>query len=416
MAKLPIEPRHARLLLEVLANNDISQRDEGLVNMLIILAIRLTASMSLESPFINPSSLQDHKDDDEDAEEDQATKEIRKQKAAKLYSAHAKLRLPDSDHLSAMNALCAFEDSGATSSFCKDNFLIFKHLREGLQLTKQLERILQSSSLDDIIGRRLDLTHTKKPKISTNIAMALKKAIIAGWGDHISKRVRSVEYLAKKKAEGSRTRAVRYECISLDEDVFLHPSSSLFSTSPSWVIYSDIIRTEKRPYMVGLSTIEPQWIYSAVPQLTRVSHPLPSPAPRYIPQNDCVMAWHDATYGPLQWEIPPVLLPHPDKKERAALFALSILDGTVVPKLKEYAKFLVASPSIISSPEMRVHKRIYDLIKTLDTHRVYSKADLVSAWNSDPCFLREEICAWMKKSYASAFLKDWKAIPSSIDS
>ncbi len=414
MAKLPIEPRHARLLLEILTNKDISQRDDELVNALIMYALRLTASMSLESPFINPSSLQDHQNDEEGKEEDQTTKEIRKQRTAKLYSAHAKLRLPGSDHLSAMNALCAFEDGGATSSFCKDNFLVFKHLREGLQLTKQLERILRSSRLDDIIGKKLNFSCTNRQKLSKNIIMALTKAILAGWGDHVSKRVRSVEYLAKKRAEGSRTRAVRYECMSLDEDVFLHPSSSLFSTSPGWVIYSDIIRTEKRAYMVGLSTIEPQWIYSAVPQLTHVSHPLPSPVPRYILQNDCVMAWHEASYGPLQWELPPVLLPHPDKKERAALFGMAVLDGTVVPQLKEYSKCFVASPSIISSPEMRVHKRIYDLIHTLDTHHVYSKSDLVDAWGSNPDFLRNEISAWVKKKYADAFLKEWSKIASSL--
>lgn len=408
MAKLPIEPRHARLLLEVLMNRDNSQNDETLVNTLVMFAIRLTAAMSLESPFINPSSLQDHRNVKEDGVEDTAEKEIRKQNAAKLYSAHAKLRLPGSDHLSAMNALCAYEDNGASSLFCKENFLIFKHLREGLQLTKQLERILHCSELEHIGVVKLDLSGLKKPKTSPKIVIALKRAILAGWGDHVSKRVRSVEYLAKKKAEGSKTRAVRYESISIDEDVFLHPSSSLFSSSPSWVIYSDIIRTDKRAYMVGITTIEPQWIHSAVPQLTQISKPLSKPVPKYSLEKDCVMAWHDATYGPLQWEIPPVLLPHPDTTERAAIFAMNILDGTVVPKMKAYTKFLVASPSIIGSSEMRVHRRIFELIQALDSHHVYSKSDLCLAWKSDPLFLRKEISAWVKKQYLSAFLKEWK--------
>lgn len=415
MANLPIEPRHSRLLLEVLTNQDITKKDEALVNTLITFAIRLTAAMSLESPFINPSSLQDHVNEDkEEGLDESAAKELRKQKATKLFASHAKLRLPDSDHLSAMNALCAFEESGGTYAFCKDNFLIFKHLREGLQLTKQLERILKGSRSALFDGNVLDASRSSRPKLTTSIIIALKRSIIAGWGDQISKRVRSTEYLARKKSEGSRTRAVRYEAIALDEDVFLHPSSFLYSASPSWLIYSNIIETEKRAYMVGLTAIEPQWIHAAVPQLTNLSSPCSTPVPRYVPQNDCVMAWHEATYGPLQWELPPVLLPHPDKRERAALFAISMLDGTVIPRMKAFLKYFVAPPSIMANSEMRVHRRISDLIAKLDSHHIYSKYDLCLAWRSDKQFLKGEITAWVKKQFVTSFVKEWDTIPASI--
>ncbi|KAI8103074.1 hypothetical protein M9434_005859 [Picochlorum sp. BPE23] len=409
MAQLPISPRHSRMLLEVLQNADSTEGHDTAVHALIKFAIRLTAAMSLESPFINASSLQDHTDEDGNKDSD---KEERKQKAQNLYVAHSKLRVPESDALSVMNTLCAFEDSGGSSAFCRDNFLIFKHLREGMQLTKQLERIISGSSVQLLQMR--DLVKTKRPKLTQSIVIALQKAIIAGWSDRVAKRVRSSQYLKKKMEAGSRTRAVRYESIALDEDVFLHPNSSLHSTSPEWIVYSDIIKTEKRAYMVGLTAIDPTWIYHAAAALCSVSKPLSDPSPKYVYKADCVMAWHDVSYGPLQWPLPKLPLPHPESKERAAIFGMAILDGTVVPPMKQLASHLSASPSIMAMPEMRVHRRLFDFIKALESRHVYTRHDLKSAWESDQSYLKHEISSWVKKPSLQIFEKLWPAIVSSV--
>lgn len=409
MAQLPISPRHSRMLLEVLQNANSTKSNDTAVDALIKFAIRLTAAMSLESPFINASSLQDHTDEGGTKDSDKAEM---KQKAHNLYVAHSKLRVPESDALSVMNALCAFEDSGGSSAFCRDNFLIFKHLREGIQLTKQLERITSGSSVQLLQLR--DLAKTKRPKLTQSIVIALQKAIIAGWSDRIAKRVRSSQYLKKKMEAGSRTRAVRYESIALDEDVFLHPNSSLHSTSPEWIVYSDIIKTEKRAYMVGLTAIDPTWIYHAAAALCTVSKPLSDPSPKYVHKNDCVMAWHDVYYGPLQWPLPKLPLPHPEAKERAAIFGMAILDGTVAPGMKQLASHLSASPSIMAMPEMRVHRRLFDLIKALESRHVYTRHDLKSTWASDQLYLKHEISSWVKKPSLQIFEKLWPIIVSSI--
>ena len=410
MAQLPISPRHSRLLLEIISSQDVAKKDEISVDMMVMYAIRLTAAMSVESPFVHFGSIQDDKSGKDGLEEDE--KAERKRKAAALRACHAHLRAADSDAISAMNALCAFEANGGKDAFCRDNFLIFKHLREGLQLTKQLERILRGSRIGSFERPILSLADMKKPKLSQAISIALKRAIVAGWGDRIAKRVRSLDYLAKKREQGSKTRAVRYETIAVEEDVFLHPNSSLYAASPEWVVYSDIIRTEKRAYMVGLTSIDPKWIHHGVPQLTTVSEPLISPAPKYVSDMDCVMAWHDATYGPFQWPLPPVLLPHPDNKERAAIFAMSILDGTVAHGMKQLRTDLVAPPSVLASPDMRVHKRVYDIINALQDHEVFCSKDLKIAWEKNPSFLKREIGAWIKKPKAEKFSQQWSTITS----
>ena len=51
--------------------------------------------------------------------------------------------------------------------------------------------------------------------------------------------------------QGHKQRAVRYRSCALDEEVYLHPNSGLHSTAPEWVVYTDLVRTSKRPYMAG---------------------------------------------------------------------------------------------------------------------------------------------------------------------
>jgi hypothetical protein len=38
---------------------------------------------------------------------------------------------------------------------------------------------------------------------------------------------------------------------ALDEQVFMHPTSHMARAAPDLVVYMQIVRTEKRPYMTG---------------------------------------------------------------------------------------------------------------------------------------------------------------------
>ena len=67
----------------------------------------------------------------------------------------------------------------------------------------------------------------------------------------IARRVRSTDHIAKASEKGSKKRAVRYQCACLDEDVYLHPQSSLYTAAPEFVVYTQLIRSTKRPYMTG---------------------------------------------------------------------------------------------------------------------------------------------------------------------
>lgn len=415
MAKLPVSPRHSRLLIEVLwggTSPSGSTRDSIWTKvriskeLCIAYSIRLAAAMSIESPFILPSSIHDSEQSDDTAAKDQL-----KEKLRMLRYAQKHFKVPDSDSLSSMKALCSFESSGGSDAFCKENFLVFKNLREGLKLTKQLEKIIMSSIPRDNAQEIPKLPTKLKFKTEFCVMDALKKAIAAGWGDRIARRVRSMEYLKRKQESASRSKAVRYESLYLDEDIFLHPNSSLYSMAPDWVVYSEVVRTAKRPYMIGVTAIEPQWIPQASPNLCILSQPLADPKPIYNSSEDAVLAAHDVTIGPNSWQLPRVYLPHPDKKERCAIFGWALLEGKAIPEMKQLRSAMVAPPSMISQPEMRVHRRVLELITELQRCDVDSVASLRAVWtdkNSE--YLKPQVKDWVKKSAHKDVDRLWKIL------
>ena len=132
--------------------------------------------------------------------------------------------------------------------------------------------------------------------------------------------------------QGKRSRAVRYAtAAAVDEDVFLHPSSALHSTAPEWVAYIELVRTVKRPYMAGITAVEPQWLPEVAPPLCTPSPPLPDPAPFYRAATDQVVCWRDVTFGRHDWALPRSTAPHPDPAECCAVFGAALLEGKVLP-------------------------------------------------------------------------------------
>lgn len=68
----------------------------------------------------------------------------------------------------------------------------------------------------------------------------------------VARRVKAREQVDEEGQGGRGKRAVRYQACSRPGFVFLHPRSSLYSTAPDFVVYSQLISTAKRPYMAGI--------------------------------------------------------------------------------------------------------------------------------------------------------------------
>lgn len=76
----------------------------------------------------------------------------------------------------------------------------------------------------------------------------IRKAICAGFFYHAAK---------KDPTEG-------YKTLSDNQQVFIHPSSSLFNKGPQWVVYHELVQTSKE-YMREVCTVDPKWLTEVAP-------------------------------------------------------------------------------------------------------------------------------------------------------
>eukprot|EP00198_Chlamydomonas_reinhardtii_P003275 XP_001692611.1 predicted protein [Chlamydomonas reinhardtii] len=244
----------------------------------------------------------------------------RKREAAAALQ--ARFRHPHSDALSALAALVAFEAAGEDEEFAARHYLHGRNLREAADLHKQLLRV--------------------------------------------ARRVRTSEYLKQLGESRRKHHAVRYQpaCLPDPADhVFLHPRSALHGSPPELVVYGGLLRTDKRPYMAGLTAIEPEWLTeSGTPLCVLSEAPLADPPPAYRGgATDAVVAYREARYGLHGWALPAVAAPHPDAAERAAVFGAALLEGRVLPALADLRSHLAASPAMLLRPELRGVARVGEL-------------------------------------------------------
>ncbi|GAB4819939.1 hypothetical protein N2152v2_006985 [Parachlorella kessleri] len=454
MAAFPVSPRHARMLLEA-AMHDTARSasaaagkkrkkgggaapgaaaEGGAAVGVLRYAVALAAALSVDSPFVHVDAVQAGEGttatDDGSPAEAAAAKEHAKAARRAAHEAHAKFRVADSDALSALRALCAFEAAGEDQGFCSRNHLHFRNLREAAALHKQLAHTLlqqQQQQAQQQQGQQqqplqrllagcgpllLGAVGDQKAQLSALTVEALRRALAAGWADQVAKRVRALEYLQSQAAGGGRRghRAVRYRSCALDEEVYLHPNSALHATCPELVAYTELVRTAKRPYMAGLTAIEPPWLPEVAAPLCEFSEPLEDPPPAYRPGSDQVVCWRQVTFGKHGWQLPPSSGPHPDPQERCAVFAAALLEGRVLPAMQGLRKGLAIPPSMILRPDTRVHRRVADLLSALLVAGVDSRASLGRKWAENPGFLQQELLAWMQKAQAPALLGSWQQL------
>jgi ATP-dependent RNA helicase DHX37/DHR1 len=440
MAALPISPRHGRMLFEVLQQQPPPADEAGgrkggeQAERALPYAIALAAALSLESPFIHArdgDGGEQQEEEEEDGEggggeqaavgDGEAAAAARRRRKA-VGAAQAALRCGDSDALSALKALCAYEAAGRSDAFCASARLQARGLREMSQLRRQLARTLQmqvAPSAGSALAARLQAeaaaaageSGALRPP-SSAVQALLRRAMAAGWADQVARRVRTAEHVRKALAEpGGRRHAVRYAAAGLaGEDAFLHPASSLHATAPEYVLYASLVRGAKRPYMACVTAVEAAWLAASASPLCALSAPLDEPPPFYRAATDAVMAWHSASYGPQGWPLPLSARPHSDARARAATFAAALLDGRVLAGLAPLAPLLAAQPALAARPEMRGVPRVGELVGALVAARVDSRASLAAAWRARPGLLQAELAAWLPRAKQPLLLERWPAL------
>lgn len=210
----------------------------------------------------------------------------------------------------------AAEFSGMTPEFCEEHGLRYKAMLEIRRLRRQLTNVinfaLEENNLEPIttLDSKGDSAADSKPistldskgdsaansKRITNLdaktdsaadskpfaildakmdppteiqARLLRQIVVAGLASHVAKR---------SEAENAPKGA--YESLLMKDPIFIHPSSVLAKLQPEFVIYQEIVETNKK-YMQTVMAVEPEWLPRYAGAYCEIGQPLDEPPPYY---------------------------------------------------------------------------------------------------------------------------------------
>ncbi len=96
------------------------------------------------------------------------------------------------------------------------------------------------------------------------------------------------------------------------------------------VVYQYVMGSSQSPCSphshAGVTAVDPSCLPAVAAPLCTFGPPLTNPAPAYAPTRDAVLCWRDVSFGSQGWELPRQLAHHPDPVERAAFFAVALLE------------------------------------------------------------------------------------------
>ncbi|CAI9109606.1 OLC1v1009455C1 [Oldenlandia corymbosa var. corymbosa] len=247
-------------------------------NLVLGYAVAAAAALSLSNPFMHLNKGS-QKDNDEPGWGDESVKADDKKTLEKKPEENAKnlrAKYPSSHVLRTAFALQCFELSTNPGEFCCNNALHLKTMEEMSKLRKQLLQLIFSSKVSDwqsefawSHGEISDVESAwrdKDPLLDCQEEKILRLAILAGWADRVAKRTGNSTDGDKK------VNAVRYQACSVKETVFLHPGSSLSKSAPKFLVYCDLLFTE-RPYIHGATCIEASWLAKYAQSMCSFSKP-----------------------------------------------------------------------------------------------------------------------------------------------
>lgn len=287
---------------------------------------------------------------------------------------------------------------GDLLSFCNSNGLRHKAVVEIRKLRVQLTNEVNLNVSD------LNLSVDPRMPPPTDIqAKLLRQVLLSGLVDQVAKRVDPDEL---KEGEDKRKWKHAYQIPELESPVFLHSSSVLRKELPEWVVYQEIYETNK-PYMRGVTAIEPEWLPIFAPALCNISEPLSEPPPRYDLESDRLLCHVSSTFGRSGWPLPIMELDYPASLDRYKWFARFLLDGSVFPKLGKFTKSLLSTPATMVKTWANLQTRTEVLLKSLAAKQLDSACKLRGTWKEEPKYLLDAYKKWLPESAHPELIACW---------
>lgn len=210
MAEMPLEPKMAKVLLESVKFRCTQE------------ILSIAAMTSVSTPFIIPD-------------------EGRSAAGAQGELERRKFTAEEGDHLTLLNVFNAFTDSRIgkqSNKWCANHRLNFRVLSRAVNIRSQLEKFLSRFGI------------TKGGESCKGDIVRLQKCLTSGY----------FSFAAKMQPDGS------FKSVREGATLYVHPSSVMFNRSPStkWVIFHEVIETQKR-FIRDLTVIEEDWLLELAP-------------------------------------------------------------------------------------------------------------------------------------------------------
>ncbi len=208
LAKLPIDPRIARMVL--------AAKDEGCVEEVLIIA----AALSIQDPRERPMDA-----------------------TQKADERHKKYRDKQSDFMGYIKLWRDYREQSHHLSqsklrkYCRENYLSYVRLRDWRDVHSQLCEVSAQLGI-----------HSSEQSAS---AEQVHRALLPGLISHVGNKTVEGDYLG--------TRGGRF---------FIFPGSALFKKAPKWVMAAEVVETSKR-YARIVAGIEAEWIELAAKELVK---------------------------------------------------------------------------------------------------------------------------------------------------
>lgn len=355
MSRFPLSPRYSKMLI-------LSYK-----HMCVPYIIAIVSAMTVPEVFLNMNSTEDSSETSE--------------KKTKKINAGTGKSLQLGDAMVLLRAVALYKEAKNKVQFCFKNGIRHKAMVEinkmGVQLSREMTKAFQDLSLD------LDMQPPSEEDIEK-----LRKILTTGFTDHVARLFPEEEMKLNKELKNA------YKCLDLEDPVFIHPSSVLFSELPRYIIYQEIVHTSKY-YMKGVIEINPEWLPAFAPTLCKFSEPLEEPAPTYDREKDQILCTMNVNFGAWQWDLPPVIMEMPKGLLKYSWFAFFLLDGQIHIFFKHYRRHLLSSPSTILKSWARLLPRTRYLLQALIEKEVDSRDSLEKIWKEEPKYLLREYWEWL---------------------
>jgi len=218
MARLPIDPRLSRMLLEA--------RRLGCLAEITIIA----AALSIQDPRERPA-----------------------EEARQADQVHARFYEPSSDFLTLLNIWKRYhatwkqvKSNNQMKKYCKAHFLSFKRMREWRDIHHQICEILAENVPPHLGGKRIEDAKLRYA--------AIHKSILSGFLSNIAVRKEKNIFKAAKGRE-----------------VMVFPGSSLFNNAGEWIVAAEMVETS-RLFARTTAGIDPGWLEDLGRDLCRYTH------------------------------------------------------------------------------------------------------------------------------------------------